>query len=289
MYEFKKIPRKIFHKSSFVLLLTSFFLFSSFSQEEVDLVNVKLINIKDCVSCSTKATEELLHNVFRGLVFEKIDYRSKKAKELIDMLEEETLPLFIFDSGIVKRKNFSDVSHSFIKKDSFYILKPEFSGIFYYLNRPEIPGRIDLFIDIYAQDCLSVLKKIKSLAKEKELTLDVHFLFRQKDQAGIEECRRILSIKRLYPEKFWDYLFKRLENIDTSYWNLPMEELGLDVKKIVSFALSEKAEELLEENSALTKQLNIGSSYVMLVNNNRIFSVSSGAEGSLESLLDEVI
>ena len=271
-----------------MFFLASSFMFSSFCQEEVGIVNVKLLSIKDCVACSTKPTEELLHNVFKGLVFEKIDYRNKEARELIKILEEKTLPVFVFDSGIAGRKNFPDVSKSFIKKDSFYVLKPEFSGIFFYLDRPEILNKIDLFIDVYVQGCLPLMENIKRIAEEKKLDLDVHFLFRQDDKTRVEEYSRILSVKKLYPEKFWDYFFKRLENINSSYWNLPMEESGMDVKKIVSFSLSDEAQKLLEENSALTKQLKITSPAVILVNNKRIFSVVTGAEGSLEALLDEL-
>jgi len=286
MCTFKDSSRNILRSILFFIFLAAGLMPYANSQDKVEVVNAKLITIKDCKACSTELTEELLYRTFKGLVFEEIDYREKQAQDLIEALEIRTLPIFIFDSDIVKRENFSKVSKSFTKKSSYYILKPRFSGIFYYLDRPEIPEKIDLFIDVYGKESLTVLENLKVLVEKKGLDLDMHFIFDKDSKSEVEECSRLLSVKRLYPGKFWDYLFKRLKDIDSSYWNLPLEQLGIDVKKVIDFSLSQQARKLLGENASLAKELEITSSPVILINNKRIFGIVSGAEGSLEEFLD---
>ncbi len=254
---------------------------------EMKPLRVKLITKFDCKACSTELAERLLKNIFRAVEFEKMDYKTKEAQRLIKKLSLKTLPAFIFDTSLVERKEFNKLKGIFEDRgSSYYLLKPKFSGIFYYLERPFIDKRIDLFIDLYQKDARGLLEKITSLAEKKKYFLKLHFILKEKKKSIEEEYLRTLAVRELYPQKFWEYLLHRLLDIESSFWNLVLEDLDIDVKKISNFALSEKAKKLLDENLSLAEELGVNTSGVILLNNKEIFLISSGEGEVLEEFLD---
>ena len=273
-------------KSMFLLLFLSLSFSISFSQDAVPL-KATVITMDDCSACSTEATEKLLENIFSGIAFEKLDYKEDKAQSLIDKLKPLSLPLFVVaSSDIEDQEDLSRVKHFFTKKDSFYVLNTELSGIFYFLQRPYVPKKIDLFLSLYYSDAETVIENIKRMADEKGLTFEMHFIFHPDNKPEIEEYLRMVSVRKLYPDKFWDYVFKRLKDIRSSFWNIAMAEAGIDMESIVELSLSQEARTLLEQNTALAKELDIRMGPVILVDNRRIFSVSTGGN-SLDDLLSE--
>lgn len=243
-----------------------------------DLENIfaTIVTIKDCKACSTIIAERILKDRLRGITFKKIDYQEKQARDLIAQLGAKTLPLIVFDSNITKRKNFDQLRSLFIEKESFYVLDKNVAGIFHFLDRPFIEKKIDFFIDIYDAKIKPLLESIKILADQNQLDLKIHFVIDKKIGA-YEESLRILSIEKLYPDKYWDYLFKRLDNIKSSlHWVKVLEELQIPAKEIVDFATSQGAKNLFEENISLAKVLEIKKTPVILLNNQRIFSITAG-------------
>ncbi|MBN2120652.1 MAG: hypothetical protein JW734_06325 [Candidatus Omnitrophica bacterium] len=267
----------------FLLFGSSAFLFSQQTQP----LKSTIVTIKDCKACSTELTEKFLRSIFQNLDFKKIDYKEKEAQGLIKTLKPKTLPLFIFGLDIESEANFPKLNKLLVKKDALYMLKPELSGIFYFLDRPLISKRIDLFVNLYDDQAASILKSIKQKAGREGLTLELHFIFNKDNKPEVEEVLRILSVKHLYPGKFWEYLFNRLQNIRSSFWNIALQRLGVDIDKIVDFSLSQKAAKLLEENRSLTQELEIRQSSVILVNNRQIFNIVSSSQ-PLDDLLERL-
>lgn len=68
---------------------------------------------------------------------------------------------------------------------------------------------------------------------------------------------------------------RRLSDIKNSFWNLTLEDLGIDIKEISNFALSEKGRKILTKETSLAKELGINTSGVILIDNKKIFSLSS--------------
>ena len=242
---------------------------------EIEPLNLTIITDPSCKVCSTELTEKFLKKIFKAITPVYLDYRSEEAQKLIERLSIKTLPSFIFSEKIKGRKEFTQFKNIFESKGDFYLVKTQFSGIFYYLDRVLISKRIDLFLDFYSLRALSLLEKVKKIAEEKGYSLNVHFILKDKDKYAQEEYLRILAVKQLYPEKFWDYLMRRLSDIKNSFWNLTLEDLGIDIKEISNFALSEKGRKILTKETSLAKELGINTSGVILIDNKKIFSLSS--------------
>ncbi len=246
-----------------------------------------VIGMENCPACSTKLTESFLKKYFRGVKFRKIDYKSPEAKKLIKTFGISTLPVFVFSRNVEEAQNFDELSGAFEKKGKKYFLSSRFSGIFYYLSRPVIDRKVDLFIEPFQKGFSDILRKVKTKAEKKKLNLEVHFIFKKGSLPEKEECLRILSVKVLYPNKFWKYLLGRVNTITSSFWNLPFKKLGIDTDKVTEFALSDKGEKTLKDNNSLSAELGINRGGVILLNNNRIFSFQVGG-GSLDGVLDSM-
>ncbi|MCD6539496.1 MAG: hypothetical protein J7K37_02200 [Candidatus Omnitrophica bacterium] len=254
---------------------------------EIEPLNLTVITDSSCKACSTDLTEKFLKKIFKAITPVYLDYRSKEAKNLIEKLSIKTLPSFIFSEKIKERKEFTQFKDIFEPKGDFYLVKTQFSGIFYYLDRVLVSKRIDLFLDFYSLRALSLLEKVKKIAEEKGYSLGVHFIFKDKDDRyAQEEYLRILAVKQLYPEKFWDYLTRRLSDIKNSFWNLVLEDLGIDIKKISNFALSKKGRKILTKETSLAKELRVNTSGVVLIDNKKIFSLFPQQGELLEEFLN---
>jgi len=157
-------------------------------------------------------------------------------------------------------------------KGNFYMVKPQFSGIAYFLERKNIKGRLDLFISLYDKNTLALLDMIK------EFNPIVHFLavekakdnFAAKDgNLEVEEYLRSVCVQKYYPANFWDYISCRGEFINTSWWQDCLNKL--DTNKIMVCAQGEEGKELLRENINLNKELQIISGPAYLLDNQEIF------------------
>jgi len=250
-------------------------------------LEVAVIGMEDCPACSTKLTESVLKKYLRGIKVRRMDYKSPKAKKLIKNLSINTLPAFVFGQDVEEARNFDKLSGALEKKGRMYLLSSRLSGIFYYLSRPVIDKKVDLFIEPFQKGSFNILRKVKAKAEKKNLDLEVHFIFKKGSLFEKEECMRILSVKSLYPDKFWGYLLERLNNVTSSFWNLPFKKLGIDTDKVTEFALSDKGEKALKDNDSLDVELGISRGGIVLLNNNRIFSFQGGGK-SLDSVLDSM-
>lgn len=248
-------------------------------------LDVIVIGMKNCPACSTKLTESFLKKYFRGIKFRSIDYKSPEAKKLIKNLGISTLPAFVFSEDIEDAQNFDKLSGLFEKRGEDYLLSSQLAGIFYYLNRPVFDKKVDLFIEPFQKASFDILREVRANAEKKGLDLEVHFIFKKGNLSEKEECLRALSIKALYPDKFDKYLLERLNNVTSSFRNLPFKKLGIDTAKVTEFALSDKGEKELKDNDSLAVELGINRGGVILLNNNRIFSFQDGGK-SLDSVLD---
>ena len=132
----------------------------------------------------------------------------------------KALPVYLLDKQIEKEKNFDNLRDKLERKGNFYMLKPEFGGISYFLQRKRIKGKLDLFISLYEKNTTNLLDIIK------EFNPAVHFLAIEQDKGfeaargnlEVEEYLRSVCVQKYYPENFWDYISCRAKNINSSWW-----------------------------------------------------------------------
>lgn len=235
-------------------------------------LNLRVITLKDCSICNDKHVVKLLKDKFPGIAAEYFYYPNEDAKELIKDFSIQGLPAYIFGNEVQGEDNFSSMEKNLLSINNFFMLKPQFGGIAYFLNRKEIKGSFDLFLSLFEKDTDQLLAVIR------EFKPTLHFLTVQKDQGfaakngppEVEEYLRGVCLQNYYPQKFWDYLICRAKNINNL--NCPDCLKGVNLTKIKSCAKSATGAKLLKENISLNEQLQISFGPSYLLDNQEIFS-----------------
>lgn len=216
-----------------------------------------------------------LEETFPGVTTSKLVYPQRQARKIVAELDIQTLPAFIFEKEIVEEPNFGALREKFVEGDEFLILKPEFSGVSYYINRKKISGGLDLFISLYNKYSSSILEATRSFDPQ------IHFLATELegkfDSAGgtgeIEEYLRSLCVKAWCPNDFWDYIICRAKNINSSWWEECLSG-ECDVSRVRDCARSQEGRDLLSENIRLNSELQVMFGPTFLIDNQQIFSTS---------------
>ena len=186
------------------------------------------------------------------------------------------MPVFLLGKEAAKDKNFENLKDKLVEKDNFYMLKPEVSGVSYFINRQKAKGKLDLFISLFDKDSFGVLNVVK------EFNPAAHFLAvitgdkieTINGEAEVEEDLRSVCVQKYYPKGFWDYITCRSKNIGSSWWDDCA--VGMDLNKIRSCARSSEGRELLKKNCSLNEEIKVMFGPTYLLDNNQIFS-SKGA------------
>jgi 5'-nucleotidase len=237
-----------------------------------NIVNLFIINVKDCVTCDIEPVINLLKNKFPGLTIKMLDYPGLAAQKMIKDLSLQVLPAYIFPRLVEKEDNFESIKKDLQLINDFYLLKPQASGMSYFLNQKRKEGNFDLFFSIFEKNADLLLTTIK------EFNPSLHFLSVEKTEGldagnGVgeqEEYLRAVCVQKYYPEKFWDYLICRSKHTKSAYWEDCLD--GLDAQSVKTCARGPEGVTLFRENTSLTKQLEISSGPSYLLNNQEIFS-----------------
>ncbi len=216
-----------------------------------------------------------LEETFPGVTTSKLVYPQRRAKQLVAELDIQTLPAFIFEKEVVEEPNFGGLREKFVEKDEFLLLKPEFSGVSYYINRKKISGRLDLFISLFNKYSSSILEATRSFDPQ------IHFLATERDgefdSAGgtgeTEEYLRSLCVRAWCPQDFWDYIICRAKNINSSWWQECLSS-DCEVSRVRDCARSQEGIDLLGENIRLNSELQVMFGPTFLIDNQQIFSTS---------------
>jgi 5'-nucleotidase len=235
-------------------------------------VDLSVISLKDCRTCNPEPVLDWLKNKFSRLTVKRLDYADAVAQAMIKDLSISTLPAYIFGKQIEQEGNFDNIKNDLQLRNNFYVLKPQASGISYFLNQKLKKGNFDLFFSMFGKDTALLLPIIK------EFNPSIHFLATQKNEdfdakggiPEVEENLRAVCVQKYYPEKFWDYLICRTKNILSSYWEDCLG--GLNDSQVKSCARGAEGARLLRENISLNNQLQIFSGPSYLLENREIFS-----------------
>jgi len=104
-----------------------------------------VINDKDCKLCSTANTITIVKEIFPNAKIREIDLSGKEAQALTNELGIDALPAYIFDSNVQGTANFKDFTALRQKGDS-YLITDTASGAVYYLKRPLVKNKLDLYV-----------------------------------------------------------------------------------------------------------------------------------------------
>jgi len=243
---------------------------ASCSFVEPSKLRLIVITTKDCIVCNTEPVLDLLKKQFPGIVPEFIDL--KRAQNLIKGLSIKFLPAYIISGDVENDSNFVNFKNNLEFKNGVYLLKPQVSGISYFINRQVKKGSFDLFFSIFDKDAAGILPVLK------EFNPSLHFLAEEKGngfeakngQFEIEEYLRACCVQKYYPQKSWDYLTCRAKNINSSWWEDCFD--GADAQKIRTCAKGPEGALLLKENIALNKEVQVSFGLSYLLDNYQIFS-----------------
>lgn len=234
-------------------------------------VKLLIITPKLCTICDTQKTVNYLKTQFPGLVVSYLYYPDAKADKMLNDFQIKGLPAYFLGKEIEKEKGFNELQKNLEIKGDFYMLKPQFSGIAYFLTRQRIKGKLDLFISLYDKDSAALLEMIE------EFNPDVHFLAAgqqdkfeaAKGELEVEDCLRAVCIQKYYPQKFFGYIRCRAKNINSSWWEDCAD--NLDTGQIKNCAKGQEGKGLLKENIGLNKELQIMFGPTYLLDNQEAF------------------
>jgi len=239
-------------------------------------VSLSIIAPKDCKFCDMEKIAKYLKTQFPGLVISYLYYPDNpKAGKFIKDFQIKALPAYLLGKEATEEKSFDSMRKNLEIKGDYYMLKPEFGGVSYFIDRKKIKGKLDLFIGLYDKDTPALLEMIRDsnptihfLAVENKDNFDA-----AKGNLEVEEYLRCACVEKYYPKIFFDYLICRAKNINTSWWEDCLANLNLDINKIKTCARGEEGKELLRENIGLNKEFKVmfGPTYVL--DNQGIFGV----------------
>ena len=238
---------------------------------KTDKATLLIIQPKDCITCNTETPINFLKKELGEINLSYLDYPGRKADKLVRDMGISVLPAYLLDKGIEKEKNFDTLKTNLRLKGDFYILKPQFSGFSYFIEREKIKGRLDLFISLYDKNSAELLDIMR------EFNPTVHFLANEQEnrfdaargELEVEDYLRAVCVQKYYPQDFWNYISCRAKSINSSWWENCLSKVDAD--KIRSCALGEEGRALLKDNVSLNKELRVMFGPAYLLNNQEIF------------------
>jgi 5'-nucleotidase len=236
-------------------------------------VPLLVINNKDCFACDTSRVTGYLSSLFPGLNISVLEYRQKRAQELLKDSGVGGLPAYFLGKEIENDKGFAGFKENLSLKGDYYLVVPEFSGLSYIFSRQEEKGKIDLFFSFSNKWAAELLDAIR------EFSPVVHFLVVYRDDKfdaekgglEVEDCLRAVCVEKYFPGRFWDYISCRAKNSGSSWWEDCAE--GLDTSQIKTCARGAEGKGLLKANTALNRELKVMHGPTYLTDNRQIFGL----------------
>ena len=258
-------------------------------------VSLLIIKPKLCKTCDTEKSLVQLKNTFPVINLTYLNYESKDGADLAKKLGIDMLPAYIFTKDIEKNLNFNSFSKFLTLKEDRYIIDPSLIGVSFFMGRPKIKNKLDLFISLYDKNSAELLLLMKDFLREsKDTKFELHFLgIKAQDKIitpyglpELEEDLRSACVANKYPDKLLDYLSCRVQNIQSSWWDSCLESCGLNINSIKQCSNSPEGMSLLSDNISLSSELSIRASGVFLLDNQEIFStVKTPKKEELERII----
>lgn len=114
----------------------------------VEDVKVKLavLNDNNCFNCDTGRVLSILNEFFPNLDIENFDIESNEGKEIAAEFDIDALPAYILNSSLQQASNYHKFFNAFNKVGDGFVMKNTVANSNFYIEREEIPGKLDLII-----------------------------------------------------------------------------------------------------------------------------------------------
>ncbi|MDP3142882.1 MAG: hypothetical protein Q8N14_02905 [Candidatus Omnitrophota bacterium] len=264
------------------------------SYEDFAKIPLLVIQPRDCRTCNSAPFLNYLKNSFPGIKINFLDQKDELAEKLIRQFSVNMLPAYFIgkqaEKEIKQPEQFGKVT---LLKGDYYWFLPSFSGISYFMDRPFLRGKLDLFITLGKQDTPKILETVKIFLDKhnRRFKFQLHFVVWEDTQRGfispmgageIEEDKIALCVGKYMPAKFWGYMFCRSGNMKSNRWEdcLKIDEKNLS--KIEACAKGNESKELLRADIVLTNELRIPYGPLFLLENKEVFGIAENT--SVEEL-----
>ncbi len=254
--------------------------------QEVAQIPIIAIVPKNCRTCQPEAAIRSLQQIFLGIQPRFVNEDDVEAKELIKHFKIKNLPAYIFSKDVERDPSFSRFLEMSIEGDSYYYLKPQFSGVSYFLDRKPKRNQLDLFLTLGSTGMFQPVKIAEEIYKDKSsnINLELHFLGIKNTESGTcvtpggqreqEEEKIFACVDNYYPEKSFDYLSCRLLKINSIWFEDCLKQNNINVDKIKKCAQSKKGQKLFEKMIKMSQDLNVRYAPIFLMDNVEIFGVT---------------
>ncbi|MCH8004141.1 MAG: hypothetical protein IH934_05945 [Nanoarchaeota archaeon] len=109
-------------------------------------IQLTVLNSDNCFNCGTARVLSILKSFYPNINVENIDFESKEGKEIKEKFLITALPAYIFNSSFKESYNYNKFSSSFNEARGSFVMKNNVANSNYYLEREEIPNKLDLFV-----------------------------------------------------------------------------------------------------------------------------------------------
>jgi len=266
--------------------------------QEINKVSVQVIVPEHCRSCNVEPVLNQLKTLFPALETESLSAQTPRAKKIIEEFKIQMLPAYLLSKDVEKEPAFNQLRQSVDPVWDRYYLKPQLTGVSYFWGRKTKPGRLDLFLmltDKNAAHLLEISKEIMKQSKEK-IKVNVQLVSKKDSESGeyfspggkreINEEILYACVTEYSPQKTWDYLSCRTQDIHSLFWQDCLEQSGIDTVEIEKCARANKNGELLSGKVKLAGELNIFYSSLFLLENVEIFG--AGPETMTHEILSVI-
>jgi len=113
--------------------------------EDVE-VKLAVLNDNSCFNCDTGRVLSIINGFFPNLEVESIDIKTDEGKEVADKFNIDALPAYILNSSLQQASNYHRLFNTFNKVGDGFVMKNTVANSNLYIEREEIPGKLDLII-----------------------------------------------------------------------------------------------------------------------------------------------
>ncbi|MBI5207121.1 MAG: hypothetical protein HY934_04945 [Candidatus Firestonebacteria bacterium] len=262
-------------------------------------IPLNIVYSQTMISADFYKVLDYLYSLFPGIKPEFIPIESSEGKDIINKFKINSIPVFIFTDDLKKSKNFAIINKQLtrITENALILDTNNFKITELFFHNALIHNNIQIFISILNPQAYFVIETFNKMFPDPgKLIIEINYvgyidekgnISGKYGQAQIEETKRQITIKTYYPEKFIKYLKLKINNLNSSYWEDPIEELGLDAKKIKFLSQNDAVKSILIDNINKANKFNINSDITIVLNNQEKISLTSNVQ--FQEVLDKLV
>ena len=250
-------------------------------------VKIKILNDETCAGCDTTSFDKINDQLFINTEVTVIDVSTAEGKALIEEINPQQIPTYIFDETLLESPEYSRLEQYFTKVGDYYIL--DASIVSQYIPSPKMIGRdkienkLDLFVMSECPYGVEAENNMEEVLNTFGSNMDfsIHFIATDNGdgtfsslhgQPEVDENIRQICVMEHNSEEFFDFLMCQNTNIKAgkdpeTTWETCASDNSIDTATIQACFEGDEGAELLRANIELTDELGIGSSPTFLVNN----------------------